>query len=824
MKTRRRNAQIVSGRIPGATATTERSAPARAVRSSGPGRSNAPKPGSPQTRDAVFGSLFSPVFVFWAVAALQWPLRDLVIPWDSKNQFYVFYRFMADGLHRGWTPFWNPYHYGGHPSVADPQSLISSPTFFLWALVVPDPSLFAFDAMVFAHLLIGGPALVVHGRRHGWSPAASVLAALVFMIGGAVSGRMNHVGILTVYAIFPPTLLAMEIALDRRSLLAAIGFGVGAALLVLGRSQVPLLLCVVLGVLTLRSFWAVPERLRYLRERAGVLAVAAVVTIALTAMPMLPTLQFADLSNRPEIDLETALRSSLYPVNFANFFVPDVFGSLRPLADGAWGPGYFTRPAVDSTDRAFNYLFAGSLPALLLWWGLVSGRAWRPGARTFAAVLVAATLYAVGRYTPVFPFLFHHVPGVDLFRRPVGATFVFDLVLAYVVGHLATDWVREGVRPIPPVALLFGAGVVGGLMIWAMAFAAGTSHAQVAGLQIALAVPIYGGLLVLALRRTTEVGRARILAFAVFLTGVELLVRNVATPLNSDPAAVYTMLQRPTPEANRIVDAIRADMKLHSGGLERPRVEVDGLGGPWQNAAMLYGLEAVNGYNPLRIGSYDRLVSPGENPYALVNRRFPASFPGWDCLLGRMLGLRYVVLDRPIEQVRSLVRRGEPEVVAAGPKVWIYRLPKAMPRVVLDQRIAVADSSAYVSDDRFPETLPPSEVLVDGAATLSQSYSHALAAGAGTARIVDWRPDRVEIAVDTRHPAVLTLHDLWYPGWQAEVDGVRRPILRTDILFRGVEVAAGTRSVVFTYRPFSLENIGDAARLLLSASHSRRNG
>ena len=48
-------------------------------------------------------------------------------------------------------------------------------------------------------------------------------------------------------------------------------------------------------------------------------------------------------------------------------------------------------------------------------------------------------------------------------------------------------------------------------------------------------------------------------------------------------------------------------------GGERPRIEVIGMGGAWQNLAVVRGLEATNGYNPLRIGLYDRLISPGES-------------------------------------------------------------------------------------------------------------------------------------------------------------------------------------------------------------------
>src|SRR5215813_7971783 len=73
----------------------------------------------------------------WLIAASRWIVTDAVVPWDSKNQFYAFFRFLAAALNSGVSPFWNPYHYGGHPSVADPQSLIFSPLFVLWALVDP---------------------------------------------------------------------------------------------------------------------------------------------------------------------------------------------------------------------------------------------------------------------------------------------------------------------------------------------------------------------------------------------------------------------------------------------------------------------------------------------------------------------------------------------------------------------------------------------------------------------------------------------------------------------------------------------------------------
>lgn len=780
----------------------------RAVRRRSAGDASSPselaKGSNIRSRDIVI--VFGLILIFWIVTAVQWPLHDLVVPWDSKNQFYAFFRFMAETIHQGVTPFWNPYHYAGHPSIADPQSMIFSPAFVLWALVDPKPSLFAFDLMVFAHLLIGGIALARYGQRKGWPAAACVLSAMIFMIGGAVSGRMMHVGIINAYALFPLALLWMDVAIERRSRLAAIGFGAITALIVLGRSQVPLLLCFVLAVLMALRIARETGAWRYLVARLDVIAIVVLTTLALIAVPMLLTLQFADFSNRPHMGVEETLRSSLYPANLANFFVPDVFGSLRPLSEGNWGPAYWTRPDVDSTDRAFNYLFAGTLTALLLvWHGIAGRRAFKYEARVFFCIGIVALMYALGRYTPLFPFLFKHVPGIDLFRRPVGGTFILLLALAYLSGHLASDYVREGAPGVSRSGLAIATAALAGLLVWAVAFSMRSGKGWDATLEIAKAAPVYIGLVALLLWPRTQQARAVAMSLAVMFTGGELIMRNAANVLNAEPRADYAMLEAPSGDAVRIVNAIKNDAAMTLGG-SRARVEIVGLGGPWRNASMLFGLEATNGYNPLRIGPYDRLVSPGEDTYTPLNRRFPASFPGYDCLLGRLLGLEYLVLDRPIDQVPALARREVASAVMTGPKAWIYHLANVAPRVTVDMRVKVADAAELIDAGKFPNTLGASEVLVDADDPITQKYAMQPTAPA-QAKIVGWRPDRVEIEVDTPAPSIVTLHDLWYPGWEVEVDGVRKPLLRTDVLFRGTETPAGQHKIVFTYRPLSFENL-----------------
>ena len=75
---------------------------------------------------------------------------------------------------------------------------------------------------------------------------------------------------------------------------------------------------------------------------------------------------------------------------------------------------------------------------------------------------------------------------------------------------------------------------------------------------------------------------------------------------------------------------------------------------------------------------------------------------------------------------------------------------------------------------------------------------------------MSWRPDRTEVEVDNKQPGILVVHEAYYPGWVAEIDGQPARILRTNVLFRGVEVGEGRHHVVFRFEPFSLANLRDA--------------
>lgn len=751
------------------------------------------------------------VSAIWVIAVMHWAVKDAVVPWDSKNQFYAFFRFLSATLHSGEWPFWNPYHYGGHPSVADPQSLIFSPVFVIWGAIDHFPTMRVFDIVVQAHLLIGGLAIALIGWRLHWPAASSVLAATMFMLGGPASGRLQHTGIILSYSVFPLALLLLQLALERRSYTVALAFSITAAAMALGRNQVALLLCALLISAAVAEIVSSQRPARYLRERAGVFAVMATAGGALLIVPLLLTMQFASLSNRPTEVLGDALRGSLYPANFATIAIPNVFGTHSAY----WGPGAATLAEVDLTDDSENYLFVGAVPALLLlWFGVGGHRFWQPGRRLMACAFTVSWLFMLGRYTPFYSLGFRFVPGIDLFRRPTDASFVFTIAFAILAGHFLDDYVRDGVPKLRSLSAFLALVASLAVTASAIAFSAKTGHAQDAAhaTAISLSVTFAAGLALVVMRgETARAPAASLLAFAAVF---ELLWWNTASRLNAEPWNAYAVLEAPSGQDAVAIALLEKSIAADHNRGDYPRVEVLGLGGAWQNLAMVRGWEAINGYNPLRIGLYDRLVSPGEQNWSVSLRRFPSSFNNYDSPLAKALGLTYLVLGSSLQDLPGLSAPPSSELLLSGPPVWIYRLPDALPRLSL---ISESELEASRQDQAFSSGTEHSDPTDDVQQPWHRSSSlRSAEASARVARIESSAPGRLDVVTKSAATAFLLVHDLYYPGWIAEVDGKQRPIARAGRLFRAVEVPAGTHHVTFYFAPFAFKNLEAALDMVLS--------
>lgn len=114
--------------------------------------------------------------------------------------------------------------------------------------------------------------------------------------------------------------------------------------------------------------------------------------------------------------------------------------------------------------------------------------------------------------------------------------------------------------------------------------------------------------------------------------------------------------------------------------------------------------------------------------------------------------------------------------------------------------IGVADSEEALAAMAHPE-LDFTQTAVVEVVPVANCDVESADAGTSTATILSYEPQQVVIRADAAATGWLVLNDLFYPGWEATVNGAPAIIQPTDYALRGVCVPGGTSEVVFTFQP-----------------------
>lgn len=148
--------------------------------------------------------------------------------------------------------------------------------------------------------------------------------------------------------------------------------------------------------------------------------------------------------------------------------------------------------------------------------------------------------------------------------------------------------------------------------------------------------------------------------------------------------------------------------------------------------------------------------------------------------------------------------RGRFALVHTG-DVKLYRNLDVLPRAFVVHRAQVMRTNRAVLDILKDPAFVPTDYAPLVADGLDMTpLANLFAAGKDEVLITEYAPERVTIQATLGGNGLLVLADMWYPGWQAYVDGREQPIYRVYHVFRGVYVPAGTHKVEFIYCPISV--------------------
>ena len=479
---------------------------------------------------------------------------------------------------------------------------------------------------------------------------------------------------------------------------------------------------------------------------------------------------------------------------FANYWEDATYIGVLPLllALGAFF-GNFRRTreqacCEESSDVAVE-LFLGIQPSSrrhLIWF--------------MVALFGSALLLALGQNTPVFPWLYRHVPTFDLFQAPTRMMIWAEFALVVLAALGAQRWRRPEGRGLYWTRL----GTAGALAVTIGAGAAWYMMGDISPTFIRATVQagmwgLFAGILSLTAPPggTVEVEALKPLPLGLWRWCVVLVValNLIVAGWGANPA-VDLDLYRISPNGAYVHDLTAGErLYLPAEQVETLKFErflrFDSFdpGEDWinlraamlPNIPMLDNIISANNFDPLLPGRYVRWMD-------YLERAGPDLQPS-------LLELMDVRLVESVDQNQPYGVRFDP--IVAGQRVrWVPCGLSAKDDEHAWARVMGGDIDFHTSVVLEVGELP------DASLQIGENCSDLVASISQTSVLTE-SPGRIEISVDAPQDGWLVLSDTWYPGWRAGLDGKPVDIYKANYLFRAIHVPAGEHNVQFSYRPES---------------------
>ena len=719
--------------------------------------------------------------LYWGTPALQF------VPWWLEGMRQI----SAGGF-----PLWNQLNGMGAPLLANYQTAFFYPPNWilcLFGMVSGAPGIaWGYTFLALLHLVWGGLGMSALLRRLGAGGLAQAVGGMAFALCGYFIGRIEFISMIWVGAWIPWVLrCADEIASPvnlqagydkRRWLNLGLLLSIAAQLLA-GHAQLTWYTLQFAGVwIAVGAFRA--GAWKGLGNALVRFAAAGLLAALLASVQLIPTVEYLSQSQRAsEVGYQEALTYSFWPWRFLSIFAPDFFGN--PGTGNYWGYANYWE----------DHAYIGLLPALMALGsiGLLSKRrlnlpkGWlnRPTVWLLWIIIVIGSVFAMGSNTPVFPFLYRYIPTFDMFQAParymvwiviagillaanqidtwrypsgkglywlrLGTAGAFAVALGAGLGRLALDDVR--LTFIQAIALAgfwaLGTGVLGLL----------TRYKDRSGRRLVWPVLVYGWVLVDLLLASWNLNP---MVSSQFYSSKDLSVQEIKGMLGDG----RIFLSRSDEYFLKFSRFLRFEDFRAFEDVRRLRY------------ALLPNLNLLEGF--AHSSNFDPIV--------------PARYAAWMKLVDRadgsrqsaMLSLMNVSLVERFDAISLHGIQYTPNPGGHAVK-WVKcaEFQKTGTEVMLALARRGFRSSVLQVEDLTRESEKCASLAV--------------------------QPERVELAqsgylsiqTDQGDPGWVVISQVWYPGWEARIDGQATKVYRADYAFMAVEVPAGKHQISLNYRPFS---------------------
>jgi hypothetical protein len=449
-------------------------------------------------------------------------------------------------------------------------------------------------------------------------------------------------------------------------------------------------------------------------------------------------------------------------------------------------------------------VYAGVLAPGLAMIGWLTHRD-RRAAQFWLVVAGFSLLLALGQATPLAAMMFH-VPLYNKFRAPVRNLLVLSFAISVLVGFGVASWQR---RQVSMRQLRSALGC--NLTIVAASLIAVWQSGGLTWPAPTIILPLGLWAIGSSICLGGAQRRARPQWYWLLLLVVMLDLTSFSWLDRRYPGG-FNALGYPTLAAQHrqylMPSAIVEQYKQRLTERHQRLLPLRGVQETYQNSladippktSLLWGVPSASGYGPLILSRYQQLLAITELGAVPVSRLSPN-----DRSLD-ILAVRYV-LTQPLPAMPYWQRLDD-----LHPNTVVYENTRVLPRTWLvpetialtSAQVLSAIQTSQLPDGRIYE--PSKMALVEDAKAQFKSVVQLKSVAQSTDRadILKLTATHVQIQTDTAAPRFLVLSDIFYPGWQATIDGKPTQIFQTNYVQRGVQVPAGSHLIAFRFGPWSL--------------------
>lgn len=734
------------------------------------------------------------VILFILDMAFFWPCWLLKLPimqGDNLHQNYPLKLLAFDLIKQGIFPFWNPYTFSGRPLFASIQQGILFPV--NWTMLI-FPNVFGLNLQIALSYFIASLGMYLYSLELTKNKFASIVASITFTFSGFMLFRMEHTNLIQAVGLIPFILFFLEKGKNSISnihiLLAAVFLGLQY---LTGHPQISFLTLVLIiyyqffyFILNLKS----KDKYNYLIN--GIVIVILGTSIA--AVQLLPTLQLTLESIRTDFSYRDFTNGSLIPIGIVSLFFPYLLGAI------CHNDLYFAGWLYEIDKLSIHCMYLGILP-LMLSSIAIYNRKENKIVLLWLIIGLCGLILSFGGFLPGYKF-FHSLPFYNMFRFP-GRFYLYFVLAASVLSaigivnlkQLSKDQFIKFIQAFVFFTLIISE--ISYLLLSALNSSNNTLYIPYLSLNVLFPIIIiilsFTSLTILYLKNANW---TKVLLISVLIIDV-MIVFGQFTGWRRDNVYEYKYLKQ--------VPIVASYLKRNLMTLERYMIydyyfNFASMDLIKPNFSIQYKLHCVNGYDPLQLMRYSKLLElmikrEEKNNIVLITTNV-------DTWVNKILGVKYYVCPKNhfTKLNNKLANSPNWEQKFCYKNVCLYKSKNYFPKAWIVNDYKVFNNYSEVAS--FIKN-PPKAWNPEYTALVEQKFFNKKdiklknSKNIYQIKVKEYKENEVILQVKNQKDGILVLNDIYYPTWKAYVDNKRQTIFPVDVILRGILLPKGQHIVKY---------------------------